>query len=193
MLTVLFLVACAETPGPNSANSTTRSAVSGNFGDCSAPVDLRLEAEGRKARLLADVIYIDPAGIHWLAPKGWVVDGASIPRPFWTVIGGPWEGKYRFASVIHDVACDQKRRRWDEAARMFYEAMRCSGVQERKAKVMYFAVFKFGPHWPSPGAPTFRAGPPRSPTDEDVRRIQQFVDKTNPTLRQIETEAITAP
>src|SRR5712692_9140850 len=33
---------------------------------------------------------------------------ASIPRAFWSVIGGPLEGQYRNASVFHDVACDQK-------------------------------------------------------------------------------------
>ncbi len=30
---------------------------------------------------------------------------------------------------------------------MFYEAMRCSGLGEAKAKVMYYAVFRFGPRW----------------------------------------------
>jgi hypothetical protein len=30
---------------------------------------------------------------------------------------------------------------------MFYEAMRCSGVGKAKAKVMYYAVYRFGPRW----------------------------------------------
>lgn len=189
MLGLLFLVGCTNPNRPSPTTAATR-LVPGHFGDCTAPIDLRLEADGRKARLLSEVTYIDPAGVTWLAPKDWVIDGASIPRPFWSIIGAPWEGKYRFASVVHDVACDQKQRRWDDAARMFYQAMRCSGVQESKAKVMYFAVYKFGPHWPSPGAPKFRGGPPRPPTDEDVRRVRQFVDKANPTLEQIEAEAM---
>ena len=42
----------------------------------------------------------------WTAPKGAKVDGASIPQLFWTPIGGPFEGKYRYASVIHDTECD---------------------------------------------------------------------------------------
>ena len=128
--------ACTTHTHQNSSTSTAApSRTVTSWGDCKAPVDLRLDAGGRRATLLQDVVYTDKKGRSWLAPKGWVVDGASIPRPFWAVIGGPWEGRYRFASVIHDVACDQKNRPWDEAARMFYEAMRCSGVRNRKAKV----------------------------------------------------------
>lgn len=190
VLIAVLLAGCTES---QVATSPTRAAVrSGpatNFGNCSAPVDLRLEVDGRKARLLADVAYTDPKGVVWLAPKGWVVDGASIPQAFWTVIGGPWEGKYRFASVLHDVACDEKKRRWDAAAEMFYQAMRCSDVGQTKAKIMYYAVYKFGPHWASPGAPKFRSGPPRPATKEDVRRIEEFVQRTNPTLKQIQAEA----
>ena len=186
----LLLLGCAESQIASSPIvGVTRSVAPGGFGNCSVPVDLRLEADGRKARLLADVTYIDPNGFVWLAPKGWVVDGASIPQAFWTVIGGPWEGKYRFASVLHDVACDQKKRGWHEAATMFYQAMRCGGVKETRAKVMYYAVYKFGPHWPSPGAPKLRAEPPRPATHEDVRRIEEFVNRTNPSLTQIRAQA----
>src|SRR5229473_500744 len=72
---------------------------------------------------------------------------ASIPRAFWSVIGGPLEGQYRNASVFHDVACDQKSQPWKTVHRMFYNAMRWSGVYEIKAKIMYYAVYNFGPRW----------------------------------------------
>src|SRR5262245_9101617 len=69
--------------------------------------------EGRKMRLLETFTYIDPKGAAWLAPEGSVVDGASIPRFAWSIIGGPFEGKYRNASVIHDVACDTHQQTWE--------------------------------------------------------------------------------
>jgi hypothetical protein len=196
VLILLCLTACAT-----SRHTATTSGAS--FGSCGDPVDVRLDPDGRRVHLLVDVSYVDPVGIHWLAPKGSTVDGASIPRPFWSVIGGPWEGKYRFASILHDVACDERKRSWDQSATMFYNAMRCSGVNDLKAKTMYYAVYEFGPHWPTPGpagamADIFR-GParraiarqtPKRATRDDVRRIQDFVSKKNPSLKEIETDAL---
>ena len=106
-----------------------------------------LEAD-RKMRLLAPFSYIDPRGLEWKAPAGWVIDGASIPVFSWSVIGGPFNGRYRDASVIHDVACDQKMQPWETVHEAFYWAMMASGVEPWRAKVMYAAVFHFGPRWP---------------------------------------------
>ena len=112
---------------------------------------LRSEAldDGRTVRLLADFAYVDPAGVVWDAPAGWEVDGASIPRAFWSVIGGPLSGKYRRASVIHDVACDRRAGDWRAAHQAFYDACLCGGVSNRKAWAMYLAVRNFGPRWPA--------------------------------------------
>lgn len=103
--------------------------------------------DGRKMQLEEDFKYIDPAKVEWDAPKGWLVDGASIPQFAWSFIGGPYEGLYRKASVIHDVACDQKKRPWQEVHRAFYNAMLAGGVSEIKAKIMYGAVYLGGPRW----------------------------------------------
>jgi hypothetical protein len=186
-----------------SACASHKPAPTASFGTCSDPVDLRLDPDGRRMRLLVDVTYTDPGGVRWLAPKDSVVDGASIPQPFWSVIGGPWEGRYRFASILHDVACDEKKRTWDQSAMMFYNAMRCSGVREFKAKVMYYAVYKFGPHWPPPGVmatmadvfrdPKHRAlarQAPKRATRDDVRRVEAFVSKKNPSLKEIEADVL---
>jgi hypothetical protein len=91
--------------------------------------------------------YIDPLGNKWDAPVGSLIDGASIPKFAWSFIGGPFEGKYRNASVIHDVACDQKQRPWDKVHETFYYAMRASGVDDGLAGTMYGAVYYFGPRW----------------------------------------------
>ena len=104
--------------------------------------------DGRNMTLTERFAYFDPEGNEWDAPAGSVVDGASIPRIAWSAIGGPFEGLYRDASVIHDVACDRRTAlSSDEVHRAFYWAMRASNVQPIQAKVMYAAVYHFGPQW----------------------------------------------
>ncbi len=103
--------------------------------------------DGRIAELQNDLIFIDPAGVRWGAPKGAQVDGASIPKGFWSLIGGPFEGKYRDASIIHDWFCDQRTRTWQATHRVFYDGMIARGVDPLKAKLMYYAVRWGGPRW----------------------------------------------
>jgi hypothetical protein len=107
-----------------------------------------LDNDDRRMRLLTPFSYVDPKGNTWTAPAGWVIDGASIPVFAWSVVGGPFNGKYRDASVIHDVACDQKAQPWEVVHEAFYWAMMASGVEPWRAKVMYAAVYHFGPRWP---------------------------------------------
>lgn len=37
-----------------------------------------------------------------LVPPGFIFDGASIPRIFWTLIGHPLQAEYRQAACLHD-------------------------------------------------------------------------------------------
>jgi len=104
-------------------------------------------ADGRKKRLVNTVIFTDPSGKKWKAPKGHVVDGASIPKLLWPIIGSPFTGKYLAASVIHDVACDEKKESWEAVHKVFHHAMLASGVSETKANLMYRAVYLSGPRW----------------------------------------------
>jgi hypothetical protein len=106
----------------------------------------RWESDGRSMTLLSELRYTDPKGVVWIAPTGSKVDGASIPRSLWSFMGGPFEGKYRNASVLHDVAYDQRTRTWQECDRMFYNAMRCSGVSALEAKTMFYSLYRFGRH-----------------------------------------------
>jgi hypothetical protein len=105
------------------------------------------EGDHRRMKLLSDFAYVDPRGLEWHAPAGWIIDGASIPRLLWTLVGSPYDGAYRRASVIHDVACDRKSRPWKDVHRTFYYAMRAEGLDPVKAKVMYGAVYVGGPRW----------------------------------------------
>jgi len=158
----------------------------GPWGHYVGHVKIELGGNGRDATLLENFVYIDPKGHTWGAPAGWKIDGASIPRPFWSIIGGPFEGKYRDASVIHDVACDQRNMAWKEVHQMFYNAMRCSGTEERQAKIMYYAVYHFGPRWGlGPAINSFFATE-KEPSAEDVERVKDWVKRKNPNLKEIE-------
>src|SRR5438046_1090750 len=76
----------------------------GTFGDFIGDVVAKWCNNNRAMKLERDFAYREPSALTWTAPKASVVDGASIPRVFWTLIGGPFDGKYRNASVVHDVA-----------------------------------------------------------------------------------------
>ena len=102
---------------------------------------------GRNMRLLEPFSYCDPKGRMWLAQVGAIINGASIPRFFWRIIGSPYTGSYRRASVLHDVACDQRMAPAPAVHRMFYYACRCGGIRPFKAWIMWAAVRFFGPSW----------------------------------------------
>ena len=110
---------------------------------------LRHSGEDRDMSLLADFAFLDSRGVRWPAPAGRTVDGASIPEVLWSkIVGTPYVGDYRRATVVHDVACQDKTRPHEEVHYMFYEAMLCDGVSEERALLMYTAVRLFGPKWP---------------------------------------------
>ncbi|MET3453801.1 DUF1353 domain-containing protein [Pseudomonas kilonensis] len=123
-----------------------------DWGRFSEPLNVELLNEKNHARLLIDFTYKGPGPeeLFWLAPKDTITDGASIPRVAWSVIGAPFEGQYRKAAIIHDVACVERTRDWRATHRAFYTAMRAAGVGETQAKIMYAAVYHFGPRWAEP-------------------------------------------
>jgi hypothetical protein len=142
----------------------------------------------RVMRLLRDFTYVDPEHHRWLAPADSLIDGASIPRPLWTLIGSPFTGRYRRASVVHDVACVVRTHPWRRVHRMFYSACRCGGVGEVKAKVMYAAVYRFGPRWEARVGlrPTFKPTQRGPAVERGVRSLRDQIEATNPSLEEIE-------
>jgi hypothetical protein len=124
-----------------------------------------IDPNGRNFELQEPFEYIDSSNVTWRAEKGLVTDGASIPQVFWSIVGGPFEGQYRRAAIIHDYYCDHKYRSSDRTHRVFYDAMITDGVNSVKAKLMYYAVLRFGPSWtveailPCDGRDLCSAGP----------------------------------
>jgi hypothetical protein len=100
--------------------------------------------------LSADFRFDDPNGLAWVTPSGTVVNGASIPKMFWSFIGGPFSGRYLQASVIHDHYVTIRVRTAHDTHRNFYYGMMANGVEPWQAKAMYWAVRTFGDDWDLP-------------------------------------------
>jgi hypothetical protein len=138
----------------------------GTFSGEPSTVWLTEDGDDRGMRMLERFTYTDPSGTMWDAPAGSTINGASIPRPLWTLVGSPYTGDYRRASIVHDVACgragaDREKRR--AADRMFYQACRAGGCSVAQATVLYLGVRiganrPFVPQW-SPALTAERAGP----------------------------------
>ena len=100
----------------------------------------------RDMELIEPFAFISEDGTPWKVPAGAVINGASIPRLFWT-FASPFVGDYRRASVIHDYFCETKARDWKSTHRIFYHGCIADGVPVLKAKAMYAAVYAAGPRW----------------------------------------------
>jgi hypothetical protein len=186
----------------NGANHKTEPGPWGNFPQ---EPKVTLLKDGRDLRLDESFAYIDPNKRVWTAPKDSVVNGASIPQVFWSVAGGPLEGQYRNASIIHDVACDRMTDPWQDVHLMFYEGCRCGGVPEKQAKILYAAVYFFGPRWELTKEPQVVKRPDAKgkfytatvekhvgrralapiATEADRKHIEEFVNKNNPSLEEL--------
>ena len=101
----------------------------------------------RKMTLLEDVTFTDSHGKVWLASADSKIDGASIPRFFWFLVGSPFVGRYRRASVIHDVYCVTRSEPYQAVHKVFNEMMKADKVTKLKRKIMFKAVWYFGPRW----------------------------------------------
>jgi hypothetical protein len=196
MLVAAFLAGCSgdKTPAWVRGASKTQS----KWGHYSGYVEAKWENDGRTMTLISELRYTDPQGVVWIAPAGSVVDGASIPRSLWSLMGGPFEGKYRNASVLHDVSYDQKNRPHEVCDQMFYNAMRCSGVSAVEAGTMYYALRKFGHHWKAPKAEPVKVGEDivarAEPVNQgDINATRDWIRSSSPNLQQIEQRADAVP
>jgi hypothetical protein len=104
----------------------------------------------RDMKLLVKFGYLDPYGVYWEVPAGYVTNGASVPWYLWPALGGPYDGPYRDAAVLHDYYCDKQTHTWEKTHEMFFNASLRRGVSETKAKTMYLGLQMFGWRWPPP-------------------------------------------
>lgn len=149
---------------------------------------LRQDGEYRDMKLREDFAFVDNSGRRWIAPAGRVINGASIPRGLWDIVGSPYDGAYREASVVHDVACDDKSATWQDVHYMFYLACKCGGLEANKAKVLFWAVWYGGPRWEKDEATavTRRQEPPRpNLSEQEVRQMLERIEKENLSIDQL--------
>ncbi len=106
----------------------------------------------RDMKLLKSFGYVDPRGVSWDVPAGYVTNGASVPWGLWNIVGGPYDGPYRDAAVIHDYYTEFKLRTWEDTHRMYYEASIARGVSEYRAGVMYAGLLVGADRWDPPAA-----------------------------------------
>ena len=164
-----------------------------NFGAFSGTPLVELSPDGRDIKLAKDFWYRDPDQQLWDVPAGYSSNGASIPRAFWSIIGGPLEGAYRDAAIFHDYYCENFQVRWPEAwkrdwkklDRAFYYGMRARGVAESKAKLIYAAVYYFGPRWTSDGKQARKLMAAEAPRPA-VEALRKYIEEKNPPLSEIE-------
>lgn len=147
LITSLLTATGCAAPGPGRIAGHVEGCRSGFNG-------LPLSLEGipgsspERCRLLKDLTFVDRAGLVWKAEAGDITDGASIPAVFLTITGPRFERHFLPAAIVHDHYTDPAHlvRSWRATARVFYEAMRANRMPAVKAKLMYYAVYAFGPH-----------------------------------------------
>jgi hypothetical protein len=114
-------------------------------------VDIPPVEEDKDKALEYDFGFVDSTGTGWQTNSGDPTNGASIPKALQWIVGQPFDPLFVPASVIHDRYCDKIRSRrvypWKATHRMFYEALLATGVSPSKARLMYYAVYSFGPRW----------------------------------------------
>ena len=98
----------------------------------------------RQMVVVYDYGWTDATGNVWWCKRGDVIDGASIPRFLWSMLGGPYSGLHRVATALHDSAYIAKVGTRKQADQMMLEKMLADGVGVVKARLMYRAVRWFG-------------------------------------------------
>lgn len=145
----------------------------------------------------------DSDGKVWSAPRGAIVNGASIPAALWT-FGPPYVGDYRFASVVHDHYCVTQTETWQATHYMFYEGCRAGGVGMIVAKAMYAAVYIGGPRWKvkkrgmfgriikdkgEENFESFEAAPQPDMDHAKFEALQDWIKSDDPDISQIEAKS----
>lgn len=76
-------------------------------------------------------------------PKGYITDGASVPRIFWSIFP-PNKAEYLSAAIVHDyltdIAIEKKSITFRSADNTFKEMLTDLNVNKIEVKVLYWSV-----------------------------------------------------
>jgi len=84
------------------------------------------------------VLYVDPRGRRHRAPEGFRTNGLTVLRVLWRLCW-PFEPLSRDASVVHDWLC-YSGHDWNDAAWVFWCAMKCRGIGPFAAWIRWVPV-----------------------------------------------------
>lgn len=98
---------------------------------------------------------------RWRIPKGFISDGGSIPKIFWSIIYGPFNPRVLRASMVHDYFYYTHLISRAEADDLFYKMLLEDSANPHIAWIMWKAVSIFGKYfWPN--------------TDEDLDKMKKM-------------------
>ena len=176
-------------------NKDTTASLDLNTGFTPSEVTLK-EVKGKYLKELVDeqLVFVDSSGEKWIAPKGTLTDGASVPRLALWMTDGRFSEEFLKAAVIHDAYCqteniercpDQYRKKpWELVHRMFYEACLAGGTSESKAEIMFAAVWLAGPRWDDPMRNLDHI--PEDILVQEFETCKKWIEKKNPSVDEIE-------
>lgn len=162
-----------------------------------SPVQLTPEATRLPGRPLtffplADRLeFVDGQNRRWIARRGILTDGASIPKVFVPIIGQPDSPEFRNAAAMHDAYCgigneknpEYQSLPWEVVHRMFYDALRVGGTPEGKAQIMFAAVYLAGPRWDE--EIRLNDGASDAALQDAMRQTINFIEQTQPTMAEL--------
>ncbi|MEN9362165.1 MAG: hypothetical protein RL095_3700 [Verrucomicrobiota bacterium] len=98
---------------------------------------------GKGDVLLTDFRFIIN-GEEVVIPRGFLFDGASVPRAFWSIIGAPNEPDFMLAALLHDWLYWSHQWTKAKADAALRDLLVASGVSAIRAGAMFRAVDLFG-------------------------------------------------
>jgi tetratricopeptide (TPR) repeat protein len=162
------------------------------------PTEITLkEVSGANFKKLeaGDLTFVDADGVQWIAPKGTLTDGASVPRLALSVTDGRFEEIFLKAAVVHDAYCQQENasrrppyqsRPWQKVHEMFYHACLAGGTPHVRAYIMFAAVYWFGPRWDDPEGEARQV--PADLARFGFSGTKQWIEKEQPSVAEIEKD-----
>jgi hypothetical protein len=80
--------------------------------------------------------------------SGFLTDGASIPKAFWSIVGNPLESDLLKPAIIHDGLYTLMKLSRLESDNLLKEMLLFNGASKAKVFLVYYAVRLFGnSHW----------------------------------------------
>jgi hypothetical protein len=91
--------------------------------------------------LVEDLYYQDSEfNVNLIIEKGFIYDGASIPRIFWRLVGGKFMPKFQRGAAIHDELYNKNLFSRKKCDKIFRKILIEDGCSKALANTMYSAL-----------------------------------------------------